>query len=335
MERGITICDTERDYAMRLMEFFYAHADFPCSLRVCTEPERLGEISPPEATQLLIISQSAAGLVKDPSVYPCRLFLTEGDGERPEGEERQIGKYNSPSAVLSAARRIYLEEGPALPLRSSAAGPLRISGIYSPAGGCLKTSTALTLGRILGEERRSLYVSLEACSGLARRLGIDLRGSLADLVYYSACSPDRFASQVALLACRWETLDILPPMRSWMELQSVTESEWQGFLDALGERTEYEELVLDLTEQADGFTGLLRRCGRLWIPEGQTAAAEAKLENFREILQKHGAEDIWSTARTLPLPAMRSREWQEETGETGEAFTGWVREQLAAERRRT
>ncbi len=321
MSRSITICDQERGYALRLMEYFYERGDLPCEVRACTEPGRLRELSPPQDTALLIITDTALEESGAAGEYGPLLLLREGLSDVHSEASASMGKYISSEEILQAARRLYLESGPMLPGRSHAAGPLRISGVYAPSGGCLRTGTALALGRILSEEKKTLYLSMEPCSGLE----LPFRGSLADLVYFSECSRERFASQVLLQTVTEEGLGLLPPMRSWLELRSVTGEEWQTFLDALSELTDCEELVMDLTEHADGFLDLLRRCDRLWIPESGEETCRAKLRRFRGILQTCGAEDVWSAARMVPLPAHRTE------GLRTEEIRAWVRGQLEEE----
>ena len=345
MNEGITICDTERGYALRLTEYFYEYGDLPCEIRVCTDPLRLREMSPPGETALLIISQKAWEAA-DREGYERVLVLAEEAGPESPGEYSRIDKYQSSSAILASARQIYLESGPVLPGRARTAAPLRISGIYAPAGGCLRTAAALALGRILGEQKRTLYLSLEPCSGLGERLGIAFKGSLEDLVYFSECAAERFPAQLRLHVRKAGQLDLLPPARSFRELRSVTGEEWQRLLDIIAERTDYEELVLDLTEHAEGFSDLLRRCGRLWIPESRDRAAQAKLQYFRGILSSMGAEDIWGSAVRIPLPPRRGyggngedRDYgasgfdltEDSTAEQEEWLQSWIRGRLAEE----
>ena len=52
------------------------------------------------------------------------------------------------------------------------AGLAKVLGVYSPVGRCLKTSFALTMGKLLAQEERVLYPNLEE---FFRSVGFDER----------------------------------------------------------------------------------------------------------------------------------------------------------------
>lgn len=313
----IVICDGERSYALHLMEYFYASGELPCEIRVCTDPEKLAVNAPPEETDLLVVSETFLGEMRGAEAYGAVLVLTEEGGggtALPESAQtRGMSKYSRAGQILETAEKMYLEAGPALPGRQQTAFPLRIIGVYSPAGGCSQTELALGIGKFLAAEsgdtpHRVLYMNLEPCSGLAERLGAEFRGSLSDLLYYQACAPEQLAARLRLLQVTQDGLDILPPMRSWMALRDISGETWLQLLESIRTGTDYAELVLDLTEHADGFTEILRRCDEILLPLRGDPAADAKLHQLEEILKEQEAGDVWGRIRSVALSGEAGQE---------------------------
>ena len=66
----------------------------------------------------------------------------------------------------------------------SGRGLAKVLGVYSPVGRCLKTSFALTIGKLLAQEERVLYLNLEEFSGLSVLMKEEYKSDLSDLLYF-------------------------------------------------------------------------------------------------------------------------------------------------------
>ena len=67
----------------------------------------------------------------------------------------------------------------------SGRGLAKVLGVYSPVGRCLKTSFALTMGKLLAQEERVLYLNLEEFSGLSVLMKEEYKSDLSDLLYFT------------------------------------------------------------------------------------------------------------------------------------------------------
>ena len=75
-------------------------------------------------------------------------------------------------------------EGPGSCRRCPGRGAGEGLGVYSPVGRCLKTSFALTMGKLLAQEERVLYLNLEEFSGLSVLMKEEYKSDLSDLLYF-------------------------------------------------------------------------------------------------------------------------------------------------------
>ena len=123
-------------------------------------------------------------------------------------------------------------------------GTAKILCVYSPVNRCQKTSFALTLGQILAEEDRTLYINLEDFSGMSALMNEMFTGSISDLLYYyrqGQCSWARLSSMIYT----WGDLDYIPPARYPEDLSQTEGGYLAGFLSDLAKTSVYRMIVVD------------------------------------------------------------------------------------------
>ena len=140
----------------------------------------------------------------------------------------------------------------------------RLIGCYTPISRCLQTTFSLMFGQLLARRHKVLYLNFENYPGLDRMLGRSFRGTIADLLYYNECAREKLTAQLALLTENLNGLDYIPPMKSFTELKAVLEDQWIGLFHSLEEVTDYEYIILDLSESAEGLFRILRECDRIF-----------------------------------------------------------------------
>lgn len=303
MSQCIVICDSEKSYACHLMEYLESCSSIPCEVRVCLGRESLLDNIDPKECLLVVAAESQFSPCISQSGFEHVLVLSE-TGHRPEGVT-SVSKYQSMShiAAFIAEACGLAEIAASTALRHSA--PMKIIGFYTPATRCLQTTLALTAGQILSEMGSALYMNFEAFSGLEILLGEPCRGSMSDLVYYNDCARERLGVQLEYMTQDLNGLRYLSPMRSAKELHSVTGTQWEKLILAIGEITEYQWLLLDLTEHADGFLDLLRMCGRICMIERRDGFSQARVKQYENLLQELDYEDLFVKTMRMYLPVFR------------------------------
>ena len=95
-------------------------------------------------------------------------------------------------------------------------------------------------------------------------------------------------------------------MKSFIELQSVQKNQWIELFRTIELVTEYEYLILDLTESTNGLLDVLRECSNvITIIRPDCAVSEAKMQQYREILRQKGYEDVYAKTRRWQMPVFR------------------------------
>ncbi len=298
---SIAICDDEFSYAGHLAEYLRNNTNIPYETQLYSSAERLLQMANPMGTMLLVIAESEYSEVVAAAGYRQILILQESDVYPDTGGVLCVSKYQSMETLSATILSLCMAEENPGPARLRHGAPMHIVGFYTPISRALQTTCALTLGEMLSENYKTLYLNLERYSGLASLLGRSFRGTLSELIYYNDCARDRFASRLSMMVENIGGLDVVPPMRSFKDLNEVSGEELLCLLESVERLTEYEYLILDLSE-VNGLFELLRCCERVITVTRSDAVSEAKMAEYKMILRQSDAEDILTRTRQEELP---------------------------------
>ncbi len=294
----ILLCDGEPFYGERLAEYLQCHLPFAFDIELYSSREKLLEKGKWDKASLIIISEREY----DKGAFEtgaCELLVLN-ETERYLGEVRNVSKYQSMDSMLEVIRPLVLEDEQAVPGRMRHGHPMHLIGFYSPVSRCLQTTAALTFGQFLAGRHQVLYINFETYSGMEQLLGQRFHGSAADLLYYNECARDRLPAQLGLLTYRLGGLDYIPPMKSFLELRATEADKWVSLFRSIEQATEYEYVILDLSESAEGLLDLLRSCERVFTIVREDPLSMAKIHAYEQLLQEMGYADV----------AVKTRRWQ-------------------------
>jgi len=300
----IAICDDERNYACHLMEYLRRHTAIPYEANVYTSTESLLGLAPPGRVACLVIAESEYTQSVCEKNYERVLILNESDrllGDFP----RSISKYQSMDNIAAEVLEICRTREDFHPVAIRHGPPMKLVGVYSPISRCLQTTISLSLGQILARSSRVLYLNFENYSGLDLMLNRVFGASVADLIYFNECAQDKFAAQLNLMVEHLGGLDFIPPMKSFIELRSIRSDQWLSLFNTIERVSEYEYLILDLTESTDGLLDILRECDTVYMLERSDSLSQAKIKSYERLLKDTAYEDIYMKTARWQLPVFR------------------------------
>jgi len=299
----IAILDDETQYAFHLMEYFNRSIRLPYEACVFTAGDKLLSWKERGDIALVVVAESEYAQIREGD-FPSVLVLNETD--RYLGEEVQsISKYQSTENIVKYLIR-HLPDGKKDGSRGIRHGmPMKIIGNYTPVTRCLQTSFSLTMGELLSRKGKTLYLNFESYSGMEQLLGRTFEKNVSDLLYYNECARDKFAMQMNAMTEEVGGLFFIPAMRSVSEMRSVRPEQWIRLLRTIEEVTDYEYLILDLTENADGLFEILRSCDCIYTIERRDPFSEAKIAQYELFLKRMDYQDICARTRRIRFPAFR------------------------------
>ena len=302
-EKIIAICDSDLSYAGRLVEYLRQEAAFPCEIRQYTGADKLLEDPESRSAALIVIAQSQYTEAVAQAQFENLLLLNESDEWLEEPEN--ISKYQSiTNIVLRIRAKCAVGDEPVVASMRHGSPMIRI-GVYTPVTRCLQTMFTMTLGQILARRHRVLYMNFEAFSGLEKMLAREFRGNVSDLIYYNECAREKLAGQLELMTEEVGGLHFLPPMKSFIELQSIRKDQWSSLLRTIEKVTEYEYLLMDLTEHTDGLFDLLMTCDRVYTIVRDDSFSRARYFQYEDLLRRMNYEDVRMRTEHWKFPVFR------------------------------
>lgn len=298
MKKSMAVYDADFRYADRLAEFANQREQVPFRAVAFTSLEKLKAFSQRESIDLLLVGDSVKQEQLEGIPVGQTVRLSQ-NGLAKEGEAA-VYKYQSSDSLLREVMSWYQpREIPAL--MSVAGQRSRILGVYSPISRCGKTGFALTLGQVKAREEKVLYMTLEEFSGLAALTGTVYTGGLSDLLYYYTqreYSPVRLGS----VTYRLGDLDYIAPFTYAEDKNGISQDVFAGLISRIAADGTYEELIVDIGTFCGGAEELLGICDVIYVPIREDAVSAAKLEEWKEYLNRSGRSAVWERLRFLKLP---------------------------------
>lgn len=315
MKNICVICDKEKEYACRLMEYMNMSRMLPFETVACTSKESLLSYARKNPIDILLVAEGTMeeeiGTI--PAVYT--IVLNEGLGTKAAGSYRQVCKYQAGDSLVrevmdafSASRHAGVEFG-------TMEGKNReIIGVFSPGETSLRLAFALALAHSRSAEKKVLLAEIDRFSGLNEIYDLSSERGLGDLLYYREQGSTQLMAKLSGMVYERCGFDIIPSPASPEDLFEVPAVSWLSLFREIAEKSMYDVLILDI-----GIPSyeLLDFCGTVWMPEYADELSSLKEEEFMKALSASRYREAEQKIRTVLLPdtpAIRSRKFYDSPG---------------------
>ena len=307
----VILAHPDQEYVCRLADYLNEHELLPCKAVAFTEKEKIKAFETTHKVVMKVIPEEwaerkqtiqgrAEGVYSDSKKGEQKskiLYISEEEKE----DEMYAYRYQPAdltgikiclAAGLEAAgkRKRYREED------------TKLIGVYSPVGRSLKTSFSLTLGQMLAVKYKVLYLNFENYSGFHKLLGYEKPSDMADLLFSFLNLSDEFPGKMQESTFHLNGMDLIPPALSFMDLESISEGEWEVFFTSLLKKRKYDFIILDLADHIKGLYEILRRCSLIYTPVPGDRFAKAKEEQYELLLSQLNYGEILERTKKFSPP---------------------------------
>ena len=300
MKHILAVYDVDPVYAARFAEVVNQKEKIPFEVVAFSSIERLRAFAAEHPVKLLLLGEHVPAEEKE-SIRAEKVILLSDNGGKPVSPSVPcVYKYQSSDAIVRDVMTWYGESPGELP-EVSGRGLAKVLGVYSPVGRCLKTSFALTIGKLLAQEERVLYLNLEEFSGLSVLMKEEYKSDLSDLLYFyngGSYNSLRLSSVVHTMG----ELDYIPPVTYAEDKNGIRQEVFSGLVQRIAADGTYEELILDVGGFCGGSEELLGICDVVYVPVKDDVVSTAKLEEWKTYLNRSGRSAVWEKLRFLKLP---------------------------------
>lgn len=298
---NFAICDVEENYACSLMEYMTEQKNVPFEILAFSSLESLKEFLKENTLDTLLIS--AQMMCQDIKNLEIRriMILSEGELKEEISEYPAVYKYQPSEHLVAEVMNYYACQ--AIPktwflLKQNA----QVIGVYSPVKRCGKTCFALTLGQILAETQRVLYINLEEYSGFSHLLEKEFSSDISDVMYFIRQNEGNILFKLNAVVQKLGKMDYIPPAFSAGDLGEVRPSEWLQLLEELLSAGGYETVILDLGDSVEDLFSLLSHCKAIYMPVLNDRISEAKLNQYVRQIREMNYEEVLDKTRQIELP---------------------------------
>ncbi|MDO5344744.1 MAG: hypothetical protein Q4E91_03260 [Lachnospiraceae bacterium] len=308
MKKSIfAVCDLEASYACNLSEYMNERKNTPFEVQAFTNLESLGKFTENNHIELLLISTEAmCDAVKDMDIERI-IILSDGEAVENLEENPCVYKYQSSDSLVAEVMNFYARTKPSLNTMFFCGSKVKVIGVYSPLNRVGKTMFALTLGEILGEREKVLYLNLEDYNGFETIFSTSYRSDLSDLIYFARQKEGNLIYKLNGMIQTFRNLDYIPPAFSPGDLRDVGCEEWLSFLGEITSCGEYDVLILDIGTQIEDLLQLLQACTKIYMPVLEDHISRAKLLQFEKNVNALEYSGIFEKIQRLHLPGWRDR----------------------------
>lgn len=304
MNQILAVCDSEIAYAYQMVNYLTSKKNFPFQVQLFTSNLTLTEYAIHHPIAVLLISQKDFSKeLKELSIE--HVIILRESFEPDASDIKTIYKYQSTEAIIGELLEWVMEKG-TLRRVATDGKSMKLIGIYSPVGRCLKTSFAFVLGQMLSKKHKVLYMNMESYSGLGNLLQKEFKTDMSELVYYLQNTKEKFIYHMGSMTQRAGELDILPPFHSFLDFISVSKEEWMELFREMERGTDYEYLILDLSDAIQGLYDILRVCDVVYTLGRDDGFSMAKIKQYEEILKKSNYEDVWRKTKCYTIPEIKN-----------------------------
>lgn len=289
-QKIFAVCDLEETYAFRMAEYIVEKVSIPYTLHLFTVTEDLKRFMEKNEISILLIGENAMRQLKCKPEIPNIFVLKESEKEMGT-DYRCIDKFQSPEKIMKEmVEQIADLDG--WEAKQERASKLKMIGIYSPVRRCLQTSFALTMGQLLAKKHKVLYLNFEYYSGFSQMLQKEFPADMLDVIYYFQCAREKLTIRLPSIVQSVNGLDFIPPGASNLDMQAITGEKWLELIGLFEKNSDYEYLLLDLTDSMSGLFDLLSQCYKIYTITKDDSFAMAKMNQYEKILQVNDLQDI-------------------------------------------
>ena len=296
------ICDTEKRYAVKLMEAFCEKKNFGFQVHAFSEVKELTSFAGQTQIEVLLIS----GKIMSETISRLNIgkiiLLSDGEVYEEFSDYECIYKYQSAEHIMKEILCYYAEYARPVTGMHYGKQAFEVYGVYSPIGRCGKSALAESLAKCHGKEKKTLLLDLQSFSAWQEQLCEEELWDLADIIYFLRQGKKTFLYKLGSIVRSRGNFDYILPMKTPADLRSVTLAEWTELLEKLASDSDYRVVIIDFGSDICGLFQLLSQCTKVYTPVLTDEVSKDKINNFEWNLREEHFEKVLESIHKIFLP---------------------------------
>jgi len=303
--RYIAVCDIDEHYSLALSSSVASVTNNLLSVITFTSAHSFISFCEKKEVSILIITESTfdSSII---DIFEGTLIVLRENPEFVLDGAILIDRFQSREALMNSVLKSlpeYLEGYSGTRLETY---HWKTIGIYSPVRRCLQTSFALALGQMLAKDKKVLYMNFESFSGFSGWFQTQFEMDVLDLIYFFNCEPEKIQLRLPQMIYKLGDLDILPPAASYYDTYEKSGEKWIELFDAIENSSEYDYLILDLSDAMTGLMQVLGYCDRVYTLVKDDPLSKYKMDQYERWMVDHSYADIIGKSMKFSFPEFQN-----------------------------
>lgn len=280
----LIIYDADAEYVKAFAEYVNQMSDAAFSVAAFTDFDTMFQYMQERNISVILLPEQL--LCAEILDWNARiLLLADENSQDNKYDFEQIWKYQSGDNIIREVTSYYAQSKKTVIQKKTACSQTKIYGVYSPVHRCGVTSFALALTHLLREKKKALYINLEEFSGLKSIFQGEYLSDLSDLLYFFLQNRSNMDLKLKATVYSSQWIDYIPPMRYSADIRNIGMDIWCEFIESIGLWSDYEVLILDISNMLQNVMELFGICDRIFVPYLGDEISERKIEEFEMYFQ--------------------------------------------------
>jgi hypothetical protein len=238
------------------------------------------------------------------NVNARKIFVLQEDGASQIKEYELVSKYQSMENLVSEILEKYAVDESCGSNIKCGKNKTSLITFYSPEHHTAQSMTALAASQILAEKGYNvLYLNLQGFSGFEELLNLSYDADITDFMYFVLKHSEKLLYKLEGMKRNIRGVDYLPPALDFSDLVEIRAEDWERALDLVMYSGDYTHIVVDLSENCQGFYEILDRSDAVYVLYNDASIyGRAALGHFRNLLEAKERNKIIDKLITYSIP---------------------------------
>lgn len=255
--KNVVMIDPDLDYLEKLGEYLDEEIGYPILLHLFAGKDGF-EYLKKQGADLVFLHERFRDQVQNREQIKELYYLTEEEGSC----EEELFKYQKGEAFIQVILTFLKRQEPGKKKEDS-----KVYVVYSPRGGCGKTSFALGLAKACAEHGPTLFLNLDCFEDFSKILNHTSGKNLSDVLYYYLVKGDRAWEDIAGCMDHKDGIDYFFPTLEPDDFLRGPKEDWISLFEFFNSSGRYQYLVFDPGGGGPLLPYLLQHADKVFLPK--------------------------------------------------------------------
>lgn len=282
---NLLLADTDEHYLIQLANYLQNRHSASFSVSYVTSENHL-KVYLEKHRNSLDILMAGPSLAKAlyTGTQTTVILLSDGRLENSEIEYPVLDKFQRGDQLASRALQIYMEQHPDRRFINTAQGSNRLIGVFSPSGGCGKSTLAAGLSAIAHHHgKKAMYLNLEGCESTEAWFPKGNSPSISELFYHLKEGASQLSLKLEALSYRDPGSGVrsFMPADTLLDFNELTDSDLERLADELRKTENLDVVFVDMPASVDAKNlKIMELMDQVLLVVADDSASQAKVKKF-------------------------------------------------------